>query len=187
MGDSIIRWTGKNQPHLEGGGTVTWKGFSGAKLQGLCHRIMGHIGQNRFPTTIVIALGTNNIFRDPLGKIIHTLKSELKAVRRLLPHTRLIWSDVLPRREYVGERKKNAGKRCTVDINKNGREVLQKWGNTHAIWQSHIFNPKREELFFDKVHLSDEGKQAFIDHLERALVYFNTFPSRFEFPPHPTA
>ena len=188
MGDSITYWMGnytRPNPQLVGGGVVTWYGVRGAKIQGLFHRIQKYIGRNRFPTTIVIALGTNNIFKDPLTKIIDMLKTELKSIRELLPHTRLIWSDVLPRRKYDGEHRKNAGKRCTIDINTNARRFLSKKHSAHAIWQSHIFNPKREELFFDNVHLSEAGQQAFIEHLERALVYFNSFPSRFEFPPKP--
>ena len=127
--------------------------------------------------------GTNDIFaRDtPINLTRGRLIEELNALRNFFPGVRLVWSNILPRKEYKRERKPGTGKKCTVDLNDNARRVLKKKGNAHIIKNSHIFNPKYD-VFEDDVHLNDEGKALFCQHLSRALLYFNSHPQEFQFP-----
>ena len=91
-------------------------------------------------------------------------------------------SDILPRVKYENESKKGAGRRFTHDINKNARKTLREFSNTHIIRNSYIFNPREPALFLDDVHLSDIGQDTFRTHLSNALVFFNRFPSAFQYP-----
>ena len=157
LGDSIIYHTGKSEVQLHGGGVTIWSGIRGYRIANMAKRVERYVERNEFPTTIIIALGTNDIFKTPVGQVRRRLIQELKSIRNLLPHTRLIWSDILPRVKYENELQKGAGKRCTVDLNKNAREVLREFSNTHVIRNAHIFKPQESALFFDDVHLSDIG------------------------------
>jgi hypothetical protein len=136
------------------------------------------------PTTIIFHLGTNDIFRSTLGEIRARIESNLKSVRILLPQTRIIWSDILPRQAYKGETKTGAGKRCTKDLNKKAHEVCDELGNCHYIKSAHVFNPDDDILFYkDKTHLSDFGNVVFRTHLANALGFFNRFPNIKGYPP----
>ncbi len=184
MGDSIIYHTAKynNHPQLQGGGIVTWRGIRGAKIEGLTNHVSWNIRGKPCPTTIVIALGTNNIFRTPLGQIRGILKERVKSLRELLPHTRLVWSDVLPRKSYDGETSRGAGKRCTIDINDNAHEIFRATKNAHVITNAPLILANMKSCFYDNVHLNKKGQRLLIHQFESALQFFNSYPDQFEFP-----
>ena len=182
LGDSIIYHTGKAEVQLHGGGVTVWSGIHGSRIANMAKRVEDYLQKNDFPTTIIIALGSNDIFRSPVGHVKLQLIQELKSIRNLLPHTRLIWSDILPRVKYENELKKGAGKRFTIDLNKNARGALREFSNTHVIRNAHIFKPQEHALFCDDIHLSDVGKDTFRTHLSDALLFFNHCPSVFQYP-----
>ncbi len=98
-------------------------------------------GRHGYPTTIVIALWTNDIFAQdtPINLTRCWLIEELNALRDFFPGVGLVWSNILPRKEYKRERKPGTGKKCTIDLNDNARRVLQKKGNSHNYQKfSHI-------------------------------------------------
>jgi lysophospholipase L1-like esterase len=185
VGDSIIFHVGKTNTQLQGGGLVIWKGLSGAKISGLRNRLSRMLHKYEYPTTIILHLGTNDIFNANLGVIRARIKSNLQDVRNLLPNTRVIWSDILPRRKYKLERKEGAGKKCTIDLNKYAHQICDEIRNACVIRSSHIFNPLVKELFHDDVHLSDVGAAHFKLHLSNALSSFNRYPEVTNFPPIP--
>ena len=96
MGDSFITHAGKFQEQLRGGGTVSWKGLGGARIAGLGNKLHFHLRRFPYPTTLIIHLGCNDIFKSHLGDIRSRIKLDLKTIRNILPNTRIIWSDVLP-------------------------------------------------------------------------------------------
>ena len=130
-----------------------------------------------------MAVGTNNIFTTPLGKIPSMITKEIEAIRELLPEVRLIWSDVLPRQKYEGEIEKGTGKECTVDINKAGRRRFQRLMNIGIIRNSHIFNPRNPLYRKDGTHLNDAGQVALVRQFESALLYFRAHPAEKFYPP----
>ena len=83
------------------------------------------------PTTIIVAVGSNNVFRSPVGTTRHRLLGELHPMHNLLQHARIIWSDILLREAYKNEKDPGAGKRVTKDLNKNAKEQLQPVPNAH--------------------------------------------------------
>lgn len=184
IGDSIVYHTAKfnDHPQLVGGGVVTWQGIRGAKIHGLTSHVAREIRGVPYPTTIIIALGTNNIFTTPLGRIHDILKERVDSLRELLPNTRLIWSDVLPRKIYKKETSKGAGKRYTIDMNDNAHKIFKNLGNAHIIRNAPTILAHKDTCFYDDVHLNKEGQKLLIQQFERALQFFNAFPNQFEYP-----
>ena len=119
VGDSIVnRAAGQSNPQLNGDGVVLWKGLPGAKCAGVVNRLIRLLQKNPFPTTIILHLGTNNIFKGSQKEILKRLRENLLGIRKLLPNIRLIWSDVLVRVGYSEEQNAGAGKKVMRHINK---------------------------------------------------------------------
>ena len=103
IGDSIVARAGKNNIQLRGAGVVIWQGVGGAKCAGLVNRLTRILQREPFPTTVILHLGTNDIFKSSTWEINKRVRENLEGIRRLLPNTRMIWSDIIIRLEYADE------------------------------------------------------------------------------------
>ena len=73
LGDSLIKHAGNNT-QIHGGGEVLWNSLSGACLAGLGNRLRYYLNKNEYQTTLLLHLGSNNIFV--------TVQSEKKNLRK---------------------------------------------------------------------------------------------------------
>ena len=187
VGDSLIGQAGSTNAQLAGGGAVTWKGVGGSRFFGLISRVLRYhsLLGNTWPTTIILHVGTCELFRSNLGDIRKRLRETLLGIRELSPRVRLIWSDILPRQFYEEEFEEGCGKRSTITLNKYAHQVVRKeLTNACFIRHSHIFNPLNDALFSaDGLHLSDDGKVALQRSLSDGLVFFNANPGSVSYPP----
>lgn len=184
IGDSIIRDAGESDEQIKGGGRVLWKGIGGTKHVNLADRLRIYTQVYGTPTTVVLHVGTCDIFRSKIGNIRDRVKKTFMSIRRLLPGARLIWSDILPRRNYRNEFKPGCGKRTTRTLNKAAHKVIREdITNAHYIRNSHLFNPKNISLFRDDIHLSEAGSVVLRKIISDGLVFFNNNPGAVCFPP----
>jgi lysophospholipase L1-like esterase len=186
IGDSMVGRLSGRGVQLRGGGRVLWRGVGGARLSGLCYMLSSYLRRRQAPTTIVIHVGTNDLFHDMLSGVRANVVEVLSAVRKLFPDSRIIWSDILYRAFYLNEASPRAGKRSTNNINKYAHQVCRRLPNTCFIKHSHIFANTDHTLFvYDGVHLSYKGKQFLLDNWAQALLFFNAVPGAKGFPPQP--
>ena len=184
IGDSIVNWAGVEKVQIEGGGEVFWNGLRGGRVAGVTNRLKRYLDHRPFPTTIILHLGTNDIFTDKSILVRQRVVENLTGIRELLPNTRLIWSDIIPRLYYYGEITPGAGKRTSRNINAEAHRVLSQLGNTGVISHATVLHPAKFRLFrHDGLHLSDEGNIVFRKNLSDALVYFNQNSYATAFPP----
>ena len=166
------------------GGHILERG-GGTRAAGLTNIISRYLSYKiPYPTTIIFHLGACDLFRSHQGDIRTRVKNNLEAVRNLLPNTRLIWSDILPRREYRDEENKGAGKKVTTNINRFAHKICKQLGNAHVIKHPSITPDKASLYCEDKLHLSDTGSERFRQDLADALVFFNNNTSAIFWPPH---
>jgi len=191
IGDSIVARAGEIDPYLPGVGNIFWKGVGGAKCAGVVNRLLRYLHRVAYPTTLIIHLGTNDIFNDPTWCIRDRVKSNLEEIRRLLPNTRLIWSDILVRLEYAEQMVDGAGKRNMRSINKRAHGILRKEleGDNKVVVHSGIFQSGRryymgKKLFqWDCTHPSPWGLECLRKTWSDALIYFSANPLAYDFPP----
>lgn len=183
IGDGIISQVGGKEHQLLGGGITEWNGLPGGNLEGVCDRLNQHLAKYPVPTTIIIHLGSDDIFKKDLGYIRTRLEETIKGFRKMLPNTRLIWSDILPRQKYENENEPGAGKRSTRNLNSFGRRVMSKMENCKVIKHGHVIRVTMDDMFGqDEMDLSEKGKVTFRNNLEQALVFFKQNPEKFHFP-----
>ncbi len=188
FGDSIVKYAGERNSQLHGGGEVAWKGLSGARLVGVGSRLRRYLNRNPFPTTIIVHLGSNDVFAlgQNLGVTRSRMAETLMTIRNILPDTRIIWSDILLRQIYKREQRPGAGKRCTRNLNKYARKLCKDMEGAHVVKHSHLIqsqDPQPDIYYRDGIHLGDFGNLMFRQNLSNALVFFNAHPEAFHFPP----
>jgi lysophospholipase L1-like esterase len=200
VGDSIVYWAGlkqadkfdyrrrsKPEQHtLQGGGEVSWFGIRGAHVAGLAKRLGGllKLHKSAFPTTIIFHIGTNDVFNCSTIDMKALISDNLWGVRGLLPDTRVIWSNILPRLYYYMEQRRGGGKRIARYFNAQARKVICEMGNAHTVRHSEVLSPRNQGLFRpDGLHLRDEGLTVFRMNLSESLLFFNMKPWEKAFPP----
>ena len=192
VGDSIIRRAGNRNTQLHGAGETLWDGKPGGQLLHLISRVRWLLGHNQFPTTIVVHMGTNDIFKASLGEIRASITENLKTIRQLLPFVRIIWSDILFRLGYSLQKKKGAGVRSTKNLNQHAHKVCREMlgGNAHVIRYSEVFHPSLNNVDdngpiygYDCTHPTERGLLIIRQQIANALVVFNNQPRTFAYPP----
>ena len=153
------------------------------------NRLKKYLAKEPYPNTLIIHVGACDLFSFP----VHILRAEIKEllwdIRRLLPKTRIIWSDILLRYAYDDEREEGGGKSSTINLNKSALRVCRAIGNAHVIRNYNVICPSRHRLrkVFrpDHLHLNDHGNAVFRDTLSKALVFFNSCPESVSYTAFP--
>ncbi len=134
---------------------------------------------NPRPTTIFVHVGTNNIFGDPLREVRKCIRKTLVAIRNILPQVRIIWSEIIPRLFYYGEKSGGAGERSRIKLNRHARKVCLEDVQGYVIRNADLFPRWAYEYYrYDGVHLSVQGNFRFRQNLENGLLYLNVHKCR---------
>ena len=187
FGDSIVYRAGDHAAREPFLGLITWHGVRGAKISSLVASIRSELKRSPVPNIIIIHLGTNDLFSTPVKEIRTWIEEGLKALRHMLPATRIVWSDILLRLFYYGEERPGVGKRNVSALNKFAHKVCKKLGRAHAIVHAHNINPCSHSAYWrDGLHLSKEGNRLFCRNIFDAVSFFATHPSTLLYPPPPS-
>ena len=186
VGDSYVQRAGKGSPQLQGCGRVTWLGLGGDHVVPLLDRVRGLLRSEPLPHTIVVHVGSNDIFAMSKKELCEAVELLLKRLRRMLPGCRLIWSQVLPRLFWYGERVPGAGEKVRKEVNRCAYATCKALSGDNRVIFHHGINGRDHSLFErrDGIHLSSKGFWVFRDQIRGAIRYFNAAPkSLIGYPP----
>ena len=139
--------------------------------------------QEPVPQTVVIHLGTNDLFSTPVKDLRRLIEEGLRTIRHMLPNTRIVWSDVLPWLFYYGEVKKGVGKRNWAAINKFAHKICGQLGNAASVVHSHNISQSNHTLYRrDRLHLSASGNLLFSENIHNGLAFFALSPEALHYP-----
>ena len=134
------------------------------------------LARNTPPDIIIIHCGGNNIGRtnNTLKGLQKFFKSTLADIADLLPKTCIIWSHILPRKNWVNCLANSGGHRCRRRINSAcATFVINKFPNRGASISYPDIKVEHTSLFRkDGVHLSELGNSIFVNTLRNALDHF---------------
>lgn len=133
----------------------------------------------RPPAIILIHCGGNDLCKSKNGKLLFSIKSSLADIQRRLPDTTILWSYILPRRNWLGAIHNESVNRSRKRLNRGVRSVLKRNGGK-AI--NHVdLEDLHPALFRDHgTHLSYLGNDIFINALQSALdCLLNTHIARY--------
>ena len=199
VGDSMIYWAASylvkrgesamnlGLPHH----TVTWKGLRGGHLADMPDFIYKSLRRhydtsactwpcNHVPAMIVIHVGTNDLLTLDLVQFRHRCRHVVAECIKLMPHSVMVWSDILPRHWYDG-----AHSQCSVDLkrksmNKTARAIIL--ANGGKVIKHANFHWETRSLFReDHLHLDLFGQFLFANNLRKALIFFHRNPEAWSY------
>ena len=111
IGSSIIKWTSEHTKNRatgrdlgldKQGYNVTWVGHQGMLWYMVDNVISIMLSWRRPPAIILIHCGGNDLCKSTNGKWLFSIKSSLADIQRRLPDATIIWSYILPWRNWLG-------------------------------------------------------------------------------------
>lgn len=136
---------------------------------------------NRHPTLLVIHCGGNDIGnpRNTLKGLQKYMKLTVSKITRLLPKTIIVWSHILPRRNWSLCLSNKDGENWRTRINSALATFVVKNVCGASIKYPDILSTQGTLFRKDGIHLSDLGNEIFVTSLKNALLQFMSSTDRF--------
>ncbi|XP_067648936.1 uncharacterized protein [Haliotis asinina] len=183
MGSSLVYWAHRRavtRPigmHLgleQHGVSVRWHGRRGMQWDNLIPIVVQQLRRQPPPNILLIHLGSNDLARMPIKKLLKCIHQDLLKLKSLLPsETLVVWSDILQRRTWWGATDDRAMERKRRRFNRFGGKGVADGGGCHI--KHDEISIEDQNLFRDDgVHLSDIGNDIFLNSLQGGLEAFIT-------------
>ena len=83
--------------------SIWWQGQGGLRWCQLLPRLRHFLTLEHVPQMLIIHCGGNDIGVVNSCELRHNMKSTMRSIEAMLPNTKLVWSQILPRRVWRGE------------------------------------------------------------------------------------
>ena len=186
IGDDTVSKLAGRDIQLGGGGKVMWCGEKGLKIEGLLDLLNRCLKNQPSPTTIMLHVGTNDLFNVPLNCIRIKLEETFTDIRTLHPNSQIVWSNIIKRPYEVEGVSWNTSKNVVRNINRFAQILCMRTPNTCIIKNGKDLRCADHSLFLRGQvggHLTEKGNQILLRIWDDALVYFNNHPESKCFPP----
>lgn len=182
IGDDTVDRVSDRNIQLEGEGHTIWYGIEGARIEGLPAMLTKYLKAHPAPTTLVIHVGANDLFRNGTLYYRHCVRKIIQAIGYMLPDTRIIWFDVSLRAFYYGEEKPGGGKRFVHALNAYAHAMCNSIPNLRFIKHTHFASCDHSLYMSDGARLSDKGNEQFLADLSEGLSFLNSHPGKMGYP-----
>jgi lysophospholipase L1-like esterase len=154
---------------------IWWQGYAGLKFLNLKKKVLylAKINVENFPDFILLHCGGNDIGDPtaPLATLISTMKQDLNRLAELLPTTKFIWSQILPRRSYRFSQNHDAMERARNKFNRSAAVQVLRMGGAYLKHPDLVKNIDRF-LIADGVHLNNLGNSVLLNDIQGGLEFF---------------
>ena len=136
------------------------------------------------PDLLIIHCGGNDI-GDPAGsncELRHKMFKTIQFLRNLLPSTRIIWSQILPRLKWRDEICHEALEKARIRTNSFIATIIIQSGGAYIRYPE-IVELNTGMFSDDNVHLSDIGNEIFLYRIQQAICAFVTSDTFVSPPP----
>ena len=157
---------------------MSWLGLGGGRIVNFMDRMQRYLSGRSTPNTLVVHIGSNDIFVMTKKELCEAVDELLRGLRRLLPRCRLVWSHMLPRLYWYGEEHTRAGERVRKDVNRQAFKTCKSMRGDNRVIFHHDITGRDHTLYRrkDGIHLSKKGNIIFRRQLQEGLRYFNATP-----------
>ncbi|KAJ8318103.1 hypothetical protein KUTeg_003194 [Tegillarca granosa] len=154
--------------------SVLWQGKPGMRWEQVFNKIKHLITFIDPPEFLLLHCSGNDIGSSLKSvELIHLILNTIVKIFKLLPKTRLIWSQILPRLEWRNEVNHRALKKVRVRVNRKIANFVLK-NNGFYIKYPELIESNTGCFSKDNVHLSDLGNDLFLFRIQQALQTFLT-------------
>lgn len=149
---------------------LLWQGYGGMTTCDVMVKIRNLIRVENSPGYLVLHIGGNDLGHVKVGFLRNRIKNIMRKIRALLPNTRIIWSEILPRNQWRYSQNHDAMNRARKRINSSIGAFVLKLGGYYVQYPDIAL----DVLFLkrDGVHLTDLGNEIFLNTLQGALESF---------------
>lgn len=160
--------------------SILWQGIGGLRWGQLLSRLKTLLRFVDPPQLLVIHCGGNDIGQISSCVLRHEILKTLHILKDLLPTTRFIWSSILPRLFWRGEKTHKAVDKIRIRTNSQIGAFVMRQGGGYIRYPEIV---EDNELFLDGVHLNTLGNNLFCFRLQQALHTFLTSNQHLSPPP----
>ena len=150
--------------------SIWWQGKSGMVASQIKPHIITMLKYEEPPTFLVIHVAGNDLGNIKVGYLRNQLKSIIRWIKNSMPHTILIWSQILPRTDWRYSSNRAAMSKARYRINNSVADFIVKSGGKYIRYPD--IKPNSYFLKQDGVHLTDLGNNIFLNTLQGGLEFF---------------
>lgn len=120
------------------------------------------------PSMLIIHCGANDLIEVGSLNLREHICMELRYLAEVLPHTLIVWSQMLPRQRWRGTENASAANRARIRVNRGVAHQVLDLGGGYIKYPD--IQSVRSELFDeDEVHLSDLGNNILLNCIQGAI------------------
>ncbi|VDI23821.1 Hypothetical predicted protein, partial [Mytilus galloprovincialis] len=147
--------------------TIWWQGKSGMRICEIIPKVKHLLTLEEPPQVLVFHCGGNDIGQKVSCVLGHDILKVIDCLRVLLPKSKFVWSQILPRLKYRNEIVHRSLNRTRVRLNSLVATYIIKHGGAYIRYPE--LSEDNPDLFLDGVHLSDIGNNLFLYRLQQGL------------------
>lgn len=148
---------------------VWWQGKGGMTWGELLPRIRFLLNIESPPSILVIHCGGNSIGSTSLFDLRNFIKDDLLKIKKMLPHCKIVWSQILPRRSWRFSKNAKALNFVAARLNNYAAWLCIRLGGSYVKYPEITWNIPGM-FAADGVHLSYLGNCFFLFNLQSALL-----------------
>ena len=151
---------------------IWWQGYGGLRLIDLKKKLTTLFELEASPNFLILHCGWNDLGLVPLFRLRLIFKDVIEFIREKAPNTRVVWSQILPRKKWRFSDNVEGMNRARIRLNSFiAKEVLQSGG---AYIKHPDLDTHASALFLsDGVHLSEVGNNIFLNSLQGGIECFH--------------
>ena len=149
---------------------VWWQGRSGLTLDKIRAHIRVMMRFEDAPQFIVIHIGGNDIGNVRIGLLQLKMKQFISWLDDQMPHTRIIFSQILPRKDWRFSNDNVAMDRCRRRLNSTVATYTMRNGGYYIRYPDNKYDDNF--LKEDGVHLTSLGNEVFLNIIQGAIGTF---------------
>lgn len=127
------------------------------------------------PAYIVLHIGGNDIGNEKVGYLRNRIKVILRSIKRKMPDTIIIWSQILPRSSYRYSDNIKAMEKCRYRINNSIAKFVLTMGGKY-IRHPDLFQNRSYLYEKDGVHPTKLGYELFLKDIQGGIEQFVSQP-----------
>ena len=161
------------------GYNIHWYGSRGMLWESLVPTVEHYLLFNPRPQVLIIHLGSNDLGTMKGKELIENIKLDILRLRIFLPGVHLVWSEILPRRYWHFANNQANMEQTRKRVNVAVKSVFTtQIDNGFVIRHPNIRCQERNLYRYDGTHLSDVGKDIYLNNIQGALELFANSNSR---------
>lgn len=150
------------------GVNIFWQGYGGMKLWQVKRKVRTLLRFEDAPSYLMIHCGGNDIGEFSVLQTRKSAKTVINFLKNTLPNTKIIWSHVLPRQNWLHSQNAHAMERCRTRLNGHAAsECLRSGGASVKYPDIKLTNDSLWNV--DGVHLSNIGNDVLLNGIQGAL------------------